>query len=137
MRNKNVLTLVFKVLKHISCLISRGSDLKSLGAATANALSRSVFLVNVLPLYGSSSISLFRRSKYLLGHKLLTKLLMQLGDRPLIALKTKINILNCTLCFMGSQTEWRERSTGLMPVRKLCCTSYKPGCCVLNSLKFV
>ena len=50
MRNKKVLTLVLKVLKHVSCLISRGSELKSLGAATANALSPSVFLV--LPLYG-------------------------------------------------------------------------------------
>ena len=54
MRNKKVLTLVLKVLKHVSCLISRGSELKSLGAATANALSPSVFLV--LPLYGSNSI---------------------------------------------------------------------------------
>ena len=147
---KKSLNLSFKVLKHVTCLISWGSELKSLGsvvrslvsanrwlrgiktyrfpwyltlvsanhalsnpgleAATANALSPSVFLV--LPLYGSSSISLFRRSKYLLGHKMLTKLLMLLGDRPLIALKTKINILNCTLCFMGSQ--WRERSNGVM-----------------------
>ena len=64
------------MLKHVSCLISRGSELKSLGAATANALSTSVFLV--LPLYGSNSISLFRRSKYLLGHKMLTKLLIAL-----------------------------------------------------------
>ena len=62
MRNKKVLTLVLKVLKYVSCLISRGSELKSLGAATANTLSPSVFLV--LPLYASNSISLFRRSKY-------------------------------------------------------------------------
>ena len=44
MRNKKVLTLVLKGLKHVSCLISRGRDLKNLGAATANALSASVFL---------------------------------------------------------------------------------------------
>ena len=43
MRNKKVLTLVLKVLKHVSCLISRGSELKSLGAATANALSPNTF----------------------------------------------------------------------------------------------
>ena len=57
MQNKKVLTIVLKVLKHVSCLISRGSELKSLGAATANALLPSIFLV--LSLYGSSSISLF------------------------------------------------------------------------------
>ena len=45
MRNKKVLTLVLKVLKRASCLNSRGSELKSLGAATANALSPSDLII--------------------------------------------------------------------------------------------
>ena len=48
MRNKKVLTLVLKVLKHVSCLISRGSELKSLGAATACHVLVFVYLFIIL-----------------------------------------------------------------------------------------
>jgi hypothetical protein len=62
--NKNVLISVLKWLRLVTVRISRGSSLKSFGAAAVKALSPRVFFVLVT--FGASNSSLFDRRQYLL-----------------------------------------------------------------------